>query len=186
MRSLLCFLLLIVSLLGANDLATLRLNDYRSFMKQIASQPRKIQLEQVNLYFNHIVNEYDINTWGVEDYWATPKEFIVRGSGDCEDFVIAKYYTLKALGVNPSDMMIYIVKVTDDRDYHAVLGVKSDRNETLILDNISWKILPIQKRTDLKLVCDITDPKHCDAADPLVQHVLENFKRVRSKIDAGN
>lgn len=179
-------LLLITALLSADgSLAELRLQDYRSFIQDTLPFSKGMQLERVNLYFNHIVNDYDIHTWGVEDYWATPKEFIVHGSGDCEDFVIAKYFTLKELGVNPADMKIFIVKVKDSQNYHAVLGVKNDHNETLILDNISWKILPLQKRTDLKALYDIKDPALNHSTDPLIQHVLKNFKILQSKINAG-
>jgi predicted transglutaminase-like cysteine proteinase len=180
-------LLFITLLLNAdNSLSELRLQDYRTFIQETAPLPKATQIERVNLYFNHIVNNYDINVWGVEDYWATPKEFIVHGAGDCEDFVIAKYFTLIELGFNPSDMMIYIVKVKYSRDYHVVLGVKNDHNEILILDNISWKILPIQIRTDLDILCDIKDPKLNNSTDPLIRHVLTNFKSVQSKISAGN
>lgn len=38
------------------------------------------------------------------DYWATPMQTIANKSGDCDDFTILKYYTLRHLGV-PADRM---------------------------------------------------------------------------------
>ena len=40
----------------------------------------------------------DTEIWGEPDYWATVLETLGRGAGDCEDFSIAKYVTLKAMG----------------------------------------------------------------------------------------
>lgn len=185
MKYLFMILCTLLSLRADDYQSTLRLQDYRTFMQEMAPLPREKQLERVNAYFNLIVNDYDINSWGTEDYWATPKEFIVRGCGDCEDFVIAKYFTLKELGVKPADLMILIVKVNGSRDYHAVLGYKNDHNEILILDNISWKILPIQKRTDLKILCNIHDSSPNKAKDPLIKQLSANFQNVISKINKG-
>ncbi|HPX55908.1 MAG TPA: transglutaminase-like cysteine peptidase, partial [Syntrophales bacterium] len=49
------------------------------------------KLEKVNRFFNRMEFVDDIQLWGVQDYWATPIEFISRNAGDCEDFAIAKY-----------------------------------------------------------------------------------------------
>lgn len=185
MRIYIVLLFSVFPLLSANDIAQLRLDDYRDFMNKISSKPKIVQIEQVNAYFNRIVNDYDTHIWGQEDYWATPKEFIVRGGGDCEDFVFAKYFTLKALGFTPSSMMIYIVKVHSERDFHAVLGVRNDQNETLILDNLSWKVLPIQKRTDLHILYDLNDPRLSKATDPLTRHIVASYRNLLQKIDNG-
>jgi len=174
---------LITPLLYSNEIAKLRMDDYNDFVRAVSTLPRSVQIERVNSYFNRIVNDYDINIWGKEDYWATPEEFIIRGGGDCEDFVIAKYFTLKRLGFDPSKMMIYIVKVQHERDFHAVLGVQNERNETMILDNLSWKILPIHKRSDLHILYDIQDPNISKNTDPLTQHVRESFQELLSKMN---
>lgn len=60
----------------------------------------KEQLNQVNRFFNLVRFMDDIRVWGKEDYWATPVEFLGRNAGDCEDFAIAKYFTLRALGIS--------------------------------------------------------------------------------------
>lgn len=185
MRILVALLVMLLSMSHANTFAQLRLDDYRDFMKTISSQPKSVQIERVNAYFNRIVNDYDIHTWGKEDYWATPKEFIVKGGGDCEDFVFAKYFTLKALGFDPSSMSVYIVKIYNERDFHAVLGVRDEHNETLILDNLSWKVLPLQKRTDLHILCDLNTLCHSKSTDPFTRHVVASYHQLLQKIDSG-
>jgi len=76
----------------------------------------------------------DVN-WGQTDYWGTPLEFFARG-GDCEDFAIAKYASLRALGVPESRMRIAIVQDTQKNIPHAVLVVYTD-HDALVLDNQS-------------------------------------------------
>ena len=58
------------------------------------------QLRRVNEYFNRRIRfAEDSAVWSQPDYWATPLETIARGAGDCEDFVFAKYFTLRELGI---------------------------------------------------------------------------------------
>ena len=82
----------------------------------------------------------DIENWGREDYWAIPAEFIAR-SGDCEDYAIAKYFTLKELGIPPKSMRIVVLRDTIRNLAHAVLAVYMD-GEAYILDNVTDIVLP--------------------------------------------
>lgn len=182
MRKILLIFLFLATFLEGQDLGTLRLEHYQTFLQTLAKKPKETQLEQINLYFNAIVNEYDTHVWGTEDYWATPDEFIARGSGDCEDFVIAKYKALESLGFDPKKMMIYIVKVENERDYHAVLGVKNDLNQTLILDNLSWKILPVEKRSDLNIVADVKKLSPTNTTNRLLLHVYQHYHALLEKL----
>jgi predicted transglutaminase-like cysteine proteinase len=75
----------------------------------------------------------DNRNWGTSDYWATPVEFLQRG-GDCEDFAIAKYTALRALGVPEERLRVAIVHDTLKNIPHAVLVVYTDQG-TLVLDN---------------------------------------------------
>ncbi len=74
----------------------------------------------------------DLRNYGVVDYWATPMQLSENG-GDCEDYAIAKYYTLAAAGV-PVEQM-YIVAVRRENESHMVLAVV-DSGSTTILDNL--------------------------------------------------
>lgn len=114
-----------------------------------SSEPDK--LKKTNLFFNsrmRFVNDIDI--WGVQDYWATPIEFICKSAGDCEDFAIAKYFTLKAMGIADEKLKITYVKALQYNIHHMVLTYYSDPEaEPLVLDNLVDSINPASRRTDL-------------------------------------
>lgn len=109
------------------------------------------KLEKVNSFFNLLEFRSDQSHWGERDYWATPLEFIVSGAGDCEDFSIAKYFTLRELGVPDEKMMITYVKAIELNQAHMVLTYyETPTSEPLVLDNLTGDIQPATKRTDLK------------------------------------
>jgi len=111
----------------------------------------KEKLEKTNDFFNsRIIFVNDIDLWGVQDYWATPIEFLCRKSGDCEDFAIAKYFTLRAMGMPDEKLNITYVKALQYGIAHMVLAYYSHPGaEPLILDNLVDVISPASKRTDL-------------------------------------
>ena len=96
-----------------------------------------LSLEAMARSVNDLINrtEYinDSRNWGKSDYWETPVEFFTRG-GDCEDFAIAKYASLRALGVPEERLRITILQDTQKGIPHAVLALYTD-NDVLILDN---------------------------------------------------
>jgi predicted transglutaminase-like cysteine proteinase len=75
----------------------------------------------------------DSRNWGVKDYWATPGEFMAR-SGDCEDFAIAKYLSLRQLGWSEDTLRVAVVRDLSLNVNHAVLIVYFD-GRTWLLDN---------------------------------------------------
>jgi len=113
------------------------------------------QLAAVNQFFNQRVRwKTDLEIYGAEDFWATPAETLGRGTGDCEDFTIAKYATLRHLGVPAEQLRLTYVqlKVTNTRSQaHMVLAWYPSPNTTpLILDNANPRILPASQRRDLQ------------------------------------
>ena len=115
---------------------------------QDASEEEKIA--KVNDFFNRMRFTTDIKLWGEKDYWATRMEFIGKDAGDCEDFVIAKYFTLKQLGIPIKKLYFTYVKAIKLRQAHMVLTYfKEPKAIPLVLDNINYKILPATVRTDL-------------------------------------
>lgn len=98
------------------------------------------QLRAVNRFINGWRYKTDRGNWGRSDYWATPLEFL-RRSGDCEDYAIAKYVTLRELGFGPGQVRIVVVHDTLRDLPHAVLSATVD-DETYILDNVSNAVLP--------------------------------------------
>ncbi|WP_419534488.1 transglutaminase-like cysteine peptidase [Endozoicomonas sp.] len=115
---------------------------------QKLSEPQK--LVEVNDFFNRMRFMNDIDHWGEEDFWATPVEFLASGAGDCEDFSIAKYFTLRELGVPDEKLRITYVKAVELDQAHMVLSYFANPGEEpLILDNLISEIRPASSRKDL-------------------------------------
>lgn len=100
-------------------------------------------LRHVNRFWNEFPYVSDMVNWHLADYWACPREFVAK-SGDCEDYAIAKYYTLRELGIAADDMRIFVVRDTLRRVPHAFLGVHVD-GRVMVLDSISNAILPWER-----------------------------------------
>jgi len=119
------------------------------------SEPERLKL--VNDFFNRqIVFSDDPTVWGLDDYWATPLETLGKGAGDCEDFVIAKYFSLSYLGVPIDKMRLTYVKAriggagSSISQAHMVLTYYSQPDaEPLVLDNLIGDIRPASRRPDL-------------------------------------
>lgn len=113
--------------------------------------PEQEKLELVNNFMNQTEFISDVQHWGKEDYWATPIEFLSTNGGDCEDFSIAKYYTLRALGVSDDKLRItYVKELVIYNEAHMVLAYfPTPDAEPLVLDNIRKVIQPASARTDL-------------------------------------
>lgn len=108
------------------------------------------QLENVNNFFNQLRFTDDIKLWGRSNYWATPIEFLGANAGDCEDFAIAKYFTLLELGITDNKMRITMVKSLTLNQYHMVVAYYETPNAIpIILDNIDGHIKPATQRPDL-------------------------------------
>lgn len=117
---------------------------------QLRDKPVKTQLTEVNRFFNAFKYQDDIKLWGVDDYWATPEEFIGMNQGDCEDYVVAKYFALRSLGVKDDRLYLTYVKETKKNIAHMVLSYfESPQGIPLILDNYELRIMSADKRTDL-------------------------------------
>ncbi len=112
------------------------------------------KLEAVNRYFNrHVRFSGDIALWKQNDYWATPIETLVKGAGDCEDFSLAKYFTLRELGVPEEKLRITYAKALKLNQAHMVVTYYSTPTaEPLVLDNLIESILPASERQDLSLL----------------------------------
>lgn len=131
--------------------ASTRVEQWHKLMQTAKHLSEKEKLKQVNDFFNQRIEFVDdIYLWGVNDYWATPLEFLSKGAGDCEDYSIAKYFTLKELGVSESKMRITYVKALKLNQAHMVLTYfSSPRAVPMVLDNLIPQIKPATNRKDL-------------------------------------
>jgi predicted transglutaminase-like cysteine proteinase len=107
--------------------------DWQNFLNEIRRDDKWDQLVAVNRYMNRRHYVSDSRNWGVKDYWATPGEFMAR-SGDCEDFAIAKYLSLRQLGWSEDTLRVAVVRDLSLNVNHAVLIVYFD-GRTWLLDN---------------------------------------------------
>lgn len=127
-----------------------RVRQWQALIAQANNLEVEEQLFLVNRFFNQVTFSEDMVLWGKNDYWATPIEFLGVNAGDCEDFTIAKYVTLLALGVSDENLRLMYVTATRPRQAHMVLAYYPQPNAIpLVLDNINKRILPATKRGDL-------------------------------------
>lgn len=131
-------------------MAMRRVKSWQDLLSNNITKSNSQKLKLVNDFFNRLNYVSDQTLVGKEDYWMTPLEFLIKGSGDCEDFAIAKYFTLKALGINDNKLQIVYVKALNYNIAHMVLAYyETPSSDPLILDSLNTKISPASKRPDL-------------------------------------
>jgi len=130
---------------------------WQEMMLSAQSLSEADKVRRVNEFFNRRIQfGEDQAIWGVNDYWATPLEFMGRGIGDCEDFSIAKYFSLRSLGVPLESLRITYVRAriggprSEITQAHMVLAYYEEpTGEPLILDNLITEVRPASRRGDL-------------------------------------
>ena len=128
-----------------------RAMDYQKKVSLFKTYNKKKQLNAVNHYLNQLLPQYDDIVQKQEDYWSSPKEFLITGYGDCEDYVIIKYFTLLKLGFDKKKLFLTTVFEQHQGGYHMVLSYFKDEGKPpLILDNLSFRVLDLKTRTDIK------------------------------------
>ncbi len=131
------------------------LEEWFTLLDRLQGAELNTQLREVNEFFNRRVRWLeDIDIWRQEDYWATPLETMGKRQGDCEDYSIAKYVTLKEIGVPGSKLRMIYVRARIGRSQitqaHMVLGYyETPTAVPLLLDNLVSSITPATQRTDL-------------------------------------
>ena len=119
---------------GSDKFNPCDLQNWQSKIASLQGKPLMTQVTEINLYLNKVRYVLDPVNWGVADYWSTPGEFF-EVDGDCEDYAISKFISLRALGVPNDQMRIMIVQ---DQNLggiiHSILAVKLN-GKVYILDN---------------------------------------------------
>ncbi|MGE6791524.1 transglutaminase-like cysteine peptidase [Pseudomonas guineae] len=128
-----------------------RLVSWHNLIANSTYDDERVQLERVNQFINRAVSFVsDQQAWGTEDYWATPAQTLSLGQGDCEDFAIAKYFSLVRMGIPSEKLRLTFVKALKLQQAHMVLAFYPSASEQpLILDNLDPRIRPASERTDL-------------------------------------
>lgn len=133
------------------------LNEWYQLVRNNADADIETKLKKVNDFFNRkILFTDDIEAWGQSDYWATPLESMARGKGDCEDYVIAKYFTLRNMNIPDHQLRLIYVKAriggpsSQIQQAHMVLAYYPTADgEPLVLDNLISDIRVASRRIDL-------------------------------------
>lgn len=135
---------------------------FRAWRELIASTAlsEEEKLKQVNQFFNRsIIFADDLVLWGQVDHWATPFETMGRGTGDCEDFVIAKFFTLKLMGLPPEKLRLIYVRArtgtgaeTQSQAHMVLAFYATPEAEPLLLDNLLSDVRLASRRPDLSPV----------------------------------
>ena len=115
------------------------MREWLKFLNTISKLPKDQQVARVNRFANTREYVLDLQNYGLEDYWAIPREFLFNG-GDCEDYAITKFFSLRWLGFPLSEMRIVVLQDTNLRVPHAVLALARD-GDILILDNQVEEVL---------------------------------------------
>ena len=122
----------------------------------LVGQEEGAKLVALNQFFNRrIAFASDSEVWGQLDYWASPLEMLGKGRGDCEDYVIGKYFSLLVAGVPVAKLRLVYVRATiggpaGEVVAHMVLAYYATPGaEPLILDNLIGELRPASKRPDL-------------------------------------
>ena len=143
---------------GQNDtekrIINRRLNAWKTMIESPKSKEMddNAKLRLVNDFVAETPFYCDPVQWCLEDYWAKPLEFLANDGGDCEDFAIAKYYALRAMGVPDEKLRIVYAGYRQGAfsGAHMVLAYyPTPDGDPLILDNINPDVLPGSRRADL-------------------------------------
>lgn len=134
-----------------------RFAEWRQMLGEGQRSGEAEKLRRVNDFFNRrLAFDDDFSVWGKSDYWATPLETIGQGRGDCEDFAIAKYFSLINLGIPIAKLrMVYVRALLNGPDgplqqAHMVLAYYATPNaDPAVLDNLIPEIRPASLRSDL-------------------------------------
>ncbi len=131
----------------------MRLLHWQHVVEANQQGPDLTKLEAANQLINENRFVTDRALWGEDDYWATPIELFGARAGDCEDFTLAKYFTLRAMQVDEDKLRVIYVNAVNLNQAHMVLGYyPAPDAEPLVLDNLVRSIKPASMRPDLEPV----------------------------------
>ncbi|WP_191603728.1 transglutaminase-like cysteine peptidase [Marinomonas algicola] len=131
-------------------LATRRMQALLTLIEENSRRPERLKVNLVNDFFSKVTYMEDSRVWGATDFWATPAELLAKDKGDAEDFAIAKYFTLIAMGVDEKKLYFSYVTATRIKRSHMVLTYfRSPSSEPLVLDSLTDRVLKASARSDL-------------------------------------
>jgi predicted transglutaminase-like cysteine proteinase len=116
------------------------LRAWRAKLADWATLSPRAKLIHVNRWANAALRyTEDSSNYQSADHWATPSQSL-QGRGDCEDYALLKYATLRELGFAEQNLRIVVVNDLHKRIGHAVLSVRT-AGGVFILDNQDSRVL---------------------------------------------
>ncbi len=156
---------------------------WRALVDSGAQLDEREKLRRVNEHWNRAVRfGEDMEVWGQEDYWATPVETLGRGRGDCEDYVIGKYFSLRVMGVPEEKLRLTYVRarVGGATQAHMVLSYYATPEAMpLVLDSLVSSIMPASSRTDLTPVFSFNAEGIFTGSGSTATHPVDRLTRWR-------
>jgi predicted transglutaminase-like cysteine proteinase len=131
------------------------IDKWKAFIETQRGRPVMEVLDAVNRYLNAYPYVLDAANYGVEDYWATPQEDLTNG-GDCEDYAIAKYVTLRKLGFASEDLRVVVLNDLDLKVQHAILAVYIG-NRAYVLDNQTARVQAADRIVHYQPIYSVTE-----------------------------
>lgn len=152
--------------------------DWRGMVERYAGVADTEKLARVNEFFNRRIRQSsDQRIWGKPEYWATLGEVLGKGLGDGEDFAIAKYFTLRAMGVAAERMRLVYVKpgsvqpggetrAAGDPVHMVLAWFQATDREPMLLDSRAQDVQPASARPDLRPVFSFNSEGVWGTQDP--------------------
>ena len=161
-------------------------------LARLQPEKERDKVEEINRYINRALSFSDDRTqWGLDDYWATPREAVAQRRGDCEDYAIAKYFSLRKLGVASDKLWLVHAKArigapdSNLTKEHIVLAYyPAPAADPLILDNLLTTLYPASARPDLTPVFRFNSENvHIDGVR-YPTHILGNWQALLDKMES--
>lgn len=131
--------------------------EWRQLVRSLDGRARRERIDAVNAFFNRMPYIQDPGNWGMSDYWASPLQFLSR-AGDCEDYAIAKFVTLRQLGFANDELRLVVLDDLNLGIAHAVLVV-NDNGRLLVLDNQIPDVVDSRRILHYKAIYSINEDR---------------------------
>lgn len=130
-----------------------RVAAWQDLIARHRQDPELVKVRRVNEFLNQMRYAEDRQNWGQPDYWATPREFLTINGGDCEDFAIAKFFTLRAMGIPEVRMkLVYALSLPGGEPHMVLFYYPENQLSPVVLDNRENTLKMATSRSDLQPV----------------------------------
>ena len=129
--------------------------DIAGGIKDLGNASALEQAEAVHWLVNARPYREDHRQFGRNDVWQTPFSFWRQG-GDCEDYAIAKYMALRALGFSDDQLRLTVMTNRTRGEVHAVLLIRI-AEAWYVADNLRRSLRPLEQYRGWRPVFSVSD-----------------------------